>query len=322
MRPSSITFSTESERALEREVDPGPRPPKDVSAGGLPPPVRRSLEESLGPVGDARPVTGGCISHALRVEVSGQPLFVKFDPDPPERFFSAEAEGLQALAAVASPLRIPSVLGVGESADFSWIALEWIESQASIDHGKRLGRGLAAIHRAKGADWGWPRPGFIGRLPQSNTSAPTWGEFWVNERLEPQFERAGATRLARLHDEWRQLRASVPSLLEPAEDDGPSLLHGDLWSGNVMNSTDGPALIDPSCYYGHREVDLAMADLFGGFDRSFWKAYLSAWPLAAGYEVRRWVYQLYYLLVHINLFGDSYVEPTERTLRQILARSQ
>jgi fructosamine-3-kinase len=113
------------------------------------------------------------------------------------------------------------------------------------------------------------------------------------------------------------LRARLEELLHPAEADGPSLLHGDLWSGNVLATTSGPALVDPAAYFGHREVDLAMADLFGGFDGRFRQAYEAAWPLQPGYARRRDVYQLYYLLVHVNLFGAGYLPATKRTLRRL-----
>jgi fructosamine-3-kinase len=122
-----------------------------------------------------------------------------------------------------------------------------------------------------------------------------------------------------MEKDWEDLSHQLGDWLAPAEDDGPSLLHGDLWQGNVLGTAAGPALIDPSCYYGHREVDLAMADLFGGFGPEMSDAYTAIWPLSPGADRRRRIYQLYYLLVHVNLFGRSYVPRTRETLRAIFA---
>ena len=129
-------------------------------------------------------------------------------------------------------------------------------------------------------------------------------------------------RLPGSERDWEILLARLPQVLAPAEEDGPSLLHGDLWGGNILAIGAGePALIDPSVYRGHREVDLAMSELFGGFDREFYDTYDTLRPLRPGYrELRRGIYQLYYLLVHVNLFGDGYVAHTGATLRSVLAR--
>lgn len=280
----------------------------------LPESLRLSLEARFGPLGAARAVGGGSISQAARVEGPNGPLFVKFGPGTPPGMFAAEAEGLEALAAAASGLVVPRVLAVDEA----WLALEWLEPApraASID--ERLGRGLAALHRATGT-WGWERDNFIGSLPQENAPAATWSEFWWTRRLAPQLRRARALGRLPAHErDWERLRDALPRLLAPAEDDGPSLLHGDLWSGNFMTTARGPALVDPAAYRGHREADLAMTELFGGFGPDFHAAYEEAWPLRPGYrEERRAVYQLYYLLVHVNLFGGGYVQQTAEVLRR------
>ncbi len=294
---------------------------KHDRSGSFAGPVLRSIEETIGPVIDFRPVSGGSISRAFRVETSQRPLFVKIEANARSGFFDAEAAGLQALRSAAS-LRLPEVVAVAATAEVSWIALEWLESEPPRrDFGERLGRGLAEVHAVRGVGWGWYRDGFIGSLPQANDERATWAEFWRQQRLEPQLQLARSTSITRLEREWNALREALPYLLEPIQREGPSLLHGDLWSGNVMSSQDGPALVDPACYFGHREVDLAMADLFGGFGRGFREAYEAEWPLEPGYEVRLLVYQLYYLLVHVNLFGGSYLASTEHTLRQILIRT-
>lgn len=202
----------------------------------------------------------------------------------------------------------------------AWLLLEWLEpGPANPATWERLGVALARLHRTTDTLFGWPRHNFIGTLPQKNTPAPSWAAFWQTCRLQPQLDLAlaggvfGATEVAR----FEALFSALDDILAPARDDGPSLLHGDLWSGNlhVLRSGD-PALIDPSSYFGHREVDLAMTQLFGGFDARFLHAYREAWPLADGFDrLRCPVYQLYYLLVHVNLFGGSYRGATLGALR-------
>jgi fructosamine-3-kinase len=286
----------------------------------LPEALRRSLEARLGPVGVARGVGGGSINHAARVEGPNGPYFVKYSDDAPSGIFAAEARGLEALAAAGSELVVPRVLTICDDLEPdtpAWLALEWLEpAPRAAGFGERLGRGLAALHRSGGA-WGWEEDNFIGSLPQENAPAASWAAFWWARRLEPQLRLAHAAgRLPGREREWERLREALPRLLAPAEDDGPSLLHGDLWSGNVVASARGPALVDPAAYRGHREVDLAMTELFGGFGADFHAAYDEAWPLRPGYrEERRGVYQLFYLLVHVNLFGGGYVAQTAEVLR-------
>jgi protein-ribulosamine 3-kinase len=266
----------------------------------LPEEVHEEVERELGPIRGARPVGGGCINPSLRLDLDRGPVFLKFNPDSPAGMFAAEACGLEALRAAASGLRVPEVFAWRDTdaGGPGWLALEWLEPGARrADTGERLGRGLAALHRAPAEGWGWERDGFIGSLPQVNAPAACWAE-------------------------WDRLLRALPEILAPAEDDGPSLLHGDLWSGNVLASDTGePALVDPAAYRGHREVDLAMSELFGGFPPRFLDAYREAWPLRPGYgEVRRGVYQLFFLLVHVNIFGGGYARQTEAALRGVLAR--
>lgn len=301
--------------------------------GGPPAALLRQIEAHYGSVRVVAPVGGGCINPAVRLRLAGRDAFLKYHATPTPGVFGAEAAGLQALRRAAAALRVPAVLGVwdappGTSAP-GGLLLEWIEpaARAGDEFGERLGRGLAALHRAAGGGaggWGWEAEGFLGPLPQPNRPAARWADFWRERRLEPQLRRAfdagrriGATR------EWERLWAALPALLAPAEADGASLLHGDLWSGNVLAAAGPtgaePALVDPAVYRGHREVDLAMAELFGGFPESFLAAYCDAWPLQPGYAPgRRAAYQLYYLLVHVNLFGAGYLAATERALREAL----
>jgi fructosamine-3-kinase len=293
----------------------------------LPDAVRWEVEARLGPVRDARPVGGGCINRALRLELGNGRAFLKYNPEAPHGFFAAEARGLDALrAAAAGDLRVPEVLDFRDAeaaAGPAWLLLEWVEPGprgAAFD--ERLGRGVAALHRRAAGGWGWEEDNFIGPLPQANAPAGRWGELWRDRRLEPRLRAArGAGYAPGAPAEWERLLDALPALLAPAEEDGPSLLHGDLWSGNVLAAAGGvPALVDPAAYRGHREVDLAMAELFGGFAPGFHAAYREARPLLPGYgEGRRAVYQLYYLLVHVELFGSGYVQQTRAALREALA---
>jgi fructosamine-3-kinase len=191
-----------------------------------------------------------------------------------------------------------------------WLALEWLASgPRTPETFADLGRAVATMHRSAAASCDGDAPNIIGSLPPSNRRTAAWPAVWRDERIVPQLERAGGA-FGRDHrrrfDAWLN---RLDDVLADAAEDGPSLLHGDLWSGNVHVLEDGAAaLIDPSSYYGHREVDLAMAELFGGFGAEFLAGYEAVWPLRPGYrERRRGAYQLYYLLVHVNLFGGSYV---------------
>jgi len=293
----------------------------------LPPAVREAVESAIEDrtgrsVGITRvtPVGGGCISPTARIETAdGAPFFLKWgSSELPAGMLAAEAVGLRALAS-AETLRVPEVLGAGGDGAAAWLLMEWLPpGRPTAGTWSRLGRGLAGIHRRRSNRFGAEADNYIGPLPQSNRESDDWAEFWRNRRLEPQVAMAMDSGLLGASDGRRfdALFGRLEALLAPASEDGPSLLHGDLWNGNVHVMESGePAVIDPSAYHGHREVDLAMAELFGGFDRGFHHAYNEAWPLAPGYAPgRRAAYQLYYLLVHVNLFGASYVAGTRNAL--------
>ncbi|HET7320908.1 MAG TPA: fructosamine kinase family protein [Longimicrobiaceae bacterium] len=293
----------------------------------LPDAVREGVEARFGAIRSAQHVSGGCINPAARLETKRATIFVKYNDSAPAGMFEVEAEGLRALRAAASDdLRVPEVLAAcdaGKESGAGWIALEWLEpGRGGKGTSERLGRGLAALHRAEAGGWGWERDGFIGSLPQPNHPTASWADFWRERRLLPMLRLArDAGAPVGSSAEWDQLLAALPDLLAAGDDDGPSLLHGDLWGGNVLVTDTGePALVDPAAYRGHREVDLAMSELFGGFDASFHAAYRESWPLRPGYaEVRRGVYQLYYLLVHVVLFAGGYAASTAATLRRVLA---
>jgi fructosamine-3-kinase len=292
-----------------------------------PPPgpgLLRALEAALGgPLASARRVGGGDNAEAWRVEIGGERLFVKRCADPAAP--PAEAAGLRWLGEVGA-LRVPAVRAVSAPGDaVPFLALEWIApGEATPRTAERTGRGLAALHRARAsarsgevARPGWDRDNFIGALPQDNTPAEDWAGFYGQRRLLPQL-RAARGRLpgAAIRDIERVIER-LPALVGPPEP--MARLHGDLWGGNrLVDEAGEPWLIDPAAYAGHREVDLAMMRLFGGFSPRCFAAYQEAAPLAEGWEARVPLYQLYYLLVHVNLFGAGYAASAAAAAREAL----
>ncbi len=302
----------------------------------LPGDVLAAVETALarhagGPVAitGSAPVAGGCISPTARLETDRGPFFLKWgSPDLPDDLLAAEARGLRALSA-AGEVRVPAVVAEGgagstdptrpaDSAGPPWLLAEWLQPNAAgREAWERLGAGLAALHRHTADRFGADADNYIGSLPQANAPLEDWPAFWRERRLEPQLRMAMDRGLLGDDDRRRfdALFERLDEILAVGNADGPSLLHGDLWSGNVHMTADGAAIIDPSVYHGHREVDLAMSELFGGFGPEFYFAYDKAWPIEPGYDpIRRAVYQLYYLLVHVNLFGGGYVGRTRNAL--------
>lgn len=217
--------------------------------------------------------------------------------------FAAEADGLLALRNAG--VRAPEPLAHGVAGGDAYLLLEYLELGAKGDFAA-FGRMLAKAHRQARPRFGWARDNYIGSTPQKNAWCDEWAEFWMTRRLEPQISMARK----------RGFEVSMPSsrLLETHRPQ-PSLLHGDLWSGNAGFTKDGPVVFDPAVYYGDREADLAMTELFGGFPREFYKAYNETFPLDAGYEKRKNLYNLYHLLNHLNLFGGGYLGQVKSCLR-------
>lgn len=280
--------------------------------------LKRALEQALGErVFGASSVTGGDINQAYRVELaSGEALFVKSNPGAPPTMFTAEARGLEWLRS-AGAVRVPEVRHVsGPDEAIQFLVLEFIAAgRPRADFDERLGRELAALHRVGAKGFGFDSDNFIGSLPQRNGAHANWAEFYRAERLEPQLARAvdGGHLSYALRRAAARVLERLPELVGPAEP--PARLHGDLWSGNLHIDEQGaPCLLDPAVYGGHREMDLAMMRLFGGFAERVFAAYAEATPLAPGAAERTPLYQLYPLLVHVNLFGGSYAGSVERAL--------
>lgn len=235
--------------------------------------------------------------------------------------FEAEADGLGTLAGAKTGFRVPAILARGANAEHTWIVLEWIDL-APLDEaaGALAGASLALLHRNTADHFGWPRDNFIGATQQVNSPGKEWVPFFQHQRLVPQLQLAAIHRYpSRLIDRGERLVADLPALFldyQPLA----SLLHGDLWAGNAARDDRGtPVIFDPAVYRGDREADCAMSELFGGFPRSFLTEYDNAWPLDAGYAVRKHLYNLYHLLNHANLFAGDYVRQSGEAIERLLA---
>jgi fructosamine-3-kinase len=267
-----------------------------------------------------RSVSGGSINTCYYWPGGAGPMFVKVGPRASHTAFTAEADGLRELHA-ARALRVPQVLASGVADTAAFLALEWIERDrggAACEH--RLGEGLAALHAVTAPHFGWRRDNTIGRTPQVNDWSKDWVEFFRERRLRPQLalgERGGFPR--RLSDRGTRLLEALPALLE-GHRPRASLLHGDLWGGNWLATTEGePVIFDPAVYYGDRETDLALTHLFGGFGAGFYRAYESAAPLPAGAALRAELYNLYHVLNHANLFGGGYAAQAQSSIDRLLS---
>jgi fructosamine-3-kinase len=283
--------------------------------------LKAALASALGSeVATARGLAGGDINVAYQVSlVDGRRLFVKTNERSPLGMFAAEARGLGWLAE-AGALRTPHVVAVAARDDLQqFLVLELVATGVPArDFDEKLGRGLAALHRRGAPGFGLDHDNFIGSLPQANAPASSWPEFYRAQRLEAQLRRAADQGRAssRMRQGFDRLFRVLEELCGPAEP--PARLHGDLWGGNLLCDDRGaPCLIDPAVYGGHREIDLAMMRLFGGFGGRVFDAYDEAWPLADGHQERMSLYQLYPLMVHVNLFGGSYGGSVEAALDRL-----
>ena len=289
--------------------------------------VEEAVREATGRevrIAGARGVGGGCIHDARLLELEGGGrLFLKSNASAPDDLFPAEAEGLRALAGVDA-IRVPGKPVAGRVGDACFLVMEAIPTgRPKAGFFEDFGRRFATLHRRSaerhGGRFGFPHDNYLGATPQPNGWSADWVELFRVRRLGHQLElarrrgrsdgeldRLGERLMGRLGD-WLDL---------PAE---PScLLHGDLWSGNFLADAEGgPVLVDPAAYYGHREADLAMTELFGGFAPSFYDAYEEIWPLPPGSPERREIYKLYHLLNHLNLFGRGYRDGCLAILRRL-----
>jgi fructosamine-3-kinase len=251
-------------------------------------------------------VTGGCIHECYKVLIGKKDLFLKCNAAGFDDAFAAEADGLAGLREAG--YRVPEPRSHGVAAGRSYLLMEFLDLKGAVDF-PALARMLAAAHRKTGPRFGWHRDNYIGATPQANGWCDDWVEFWLERRMKPQLELAKHNGFSLPDVPLKILKGHAPQ---------PSLLHGDLWSGNVSFVPGGPVVFDPAVYYGDREADLGMTELFGGFPREFYDAYNQAFALPAGYQQRKNLYNLYHLLNHLNLFGRSYLGQVEQTLGLLL----
>lgn len=267
-----------------------------------------------------RSVSGGCINSGYAISSSQQIYFVKVNQAAQLAMFAAEAAGLDEMRA-SQTIRVPKPICWGTAADSAYLVLEWLELVGTNGSGwESMGHKLAALHQTisrKG--FGWQMPNTIGATGQINEWTMNWAEFWTEHRLGYQFRLA--TERGGIFPQQTRLLSAISKLLA-GHNPQPALVHGDLWSGNAAITQAGePVIFDPATYYGDREVDLAMTELFGGFPADFYRGYNAAFPIDSGYSHRKTLYNLYHILNHFNLFGGSYAAQANRMIEQILSSS-
>jgi fructosamine-3-kinase len=267
-----------------------------------------------------KPLSGGDINSAFRIQDGQQYYFVKLNRPELAFMFATEFMGLQELAA-SQTVRVPTPIVHGQTESHSFLVLEYLNLGHSSKSSERLlGKQLAHLHQQNQPYFGWHCDNTIGSTLQPNQPCDDWLTFWREQRLGFQLKLAAKNGYCgRLQVLGERLAEKLPILFigyQPT----PSLLHGDLWMGNAATDSQGcPVIFDPACYYGDRETDLAMTELFGGFGRDFYAAYQDTWALHDGYNTRKSLYSLYHILNHLNLFGGGYLRQAENRLLMLLA---
>lgn len=269
-------------------------------------------------IADTRSVGGGCINQGYKISgKDGRSYFVKLNQAARLEMFVAEAIGLKQMYATQT-ITVPQPICWGTAENSSYIVLDWLNlGGGKGDSWTEMGRQLAAMHRKGTSDhFGWERNNTIGSTPQINTWTDNWADFFAEHRIGYQLKLA-RRRGGSFPDTNRVIGAIRERLAERQPQ--PSLVHGDLWSGNAAIATDGsPVILDPAAYYGDRETDIAMTELFGGFGNAFYQGYNQEWQLDLGYKQRKNIYNLYHILNHFNLFGGGYGSQANRMIQQII----
>ena len=267
-------------------------------------------------VNSSRSVSGGCINQGYAISSDTDTYFVKLNSTSQVGMFEAEAKALEQMLATAT-IRVPKFICWGTAENSAYLVLEWLElGKGDPQSWLELGRKLAAMHfHTSDRGMGWEQNNTIGSTPQINTWTADWAEFYSKYRLGYQFQLA--KKRGGHFPQQKQLLVAMPQLL--THQPQPSLVHGDLWGGNAACTVSGePVIFDPAVYFGDREVDIAMTELFGDFPAAFYRGYNEVFPLDSGYEKRKTLYNLYHILNHFNLFGGSYESQANRMITQIL----
>jgi fructosamine-3-kinase len=280
--------------------------------------ISRAIDQPFAAV-HVKPVGGGCINSACRIEGDGLAFFVKLNNASKLSMFEAEAAGLEEIARTRT-IRVPRPICCGVEDTQAFIVLEYIELGGRSDWAL-FGSQFAELHKTTREQFGWKRDNTIGSTPQINTQTSDWVEFWRERRLRFQLQLAATNGYTgSLQEKGERLMESLEVFFRDYSVT-PSLLHGDLWGGNAAFDNEGnPVIFDPAVYYGDREADVAMTELFGGFGSRFYRAYNEEWPLDSGYRVRKDLYNLYHILNHLNLFGGRYLRQAENMIENLLAQ--
>ncbi len=268
----------------------------------------------------AKPLSGGDINAAYRLQAEDRSFFVKLNSPARLGMFEAEAAGLEALAQTQS-IRVPKLIAYGQTAEHAFLVLEYIALNNLNNRSEQLlGQQLAQLHLQKQPYFGWHRDNTIGSTTQVNGRYDDWLTFWSKQRLGHQLKLAATKGYGgRLQTLGEKLCADLKPLFSDYRPQ-PALVHGDLWGGNAAaDEQDNPVIYDPACYFGDRETDLAMTELFGGFSPAFYQAYQAVYPLEPGYANRKTLYNLYHILNHLNLFGQGYLHQAKNMIDKLLA---
>lgn len=264
-------------------------------------------------------VSGGSINRAHKLQTNQGKLFLKWNQSAPDNFFEVEAKGLDLLSSADTNLRVPKVIATHKPGPTApgFLLMEYIsEGSGDSSDSFTFGTELAKLHNIKGKHFGLSYENYIGSLPQQNGEYDDWTAFFVEKRINPQIKMAIDSRKLsqNILSHWKRLINQLEDLLPPTQ---PSLIHGDLWGGNYLFDKHGVAtLIDPAVYYGHPEMDLAFSKMFGGFSSSFYEGYESVNALTGNFSDRVPIYNMYPLLVHVNLFGGHYTSQFEGFIRK------
>ncbi|MEL6581447.1 MAG: fructosamine kinase family protein [Cyanobacteria bacterium J06621_12] len=283
--------------------------------------ITRAISQAIGQefaIANTQSVSGGCINQGYKISSSDSSVyFVKINDAAQVEMFAAEALGLKQMHATET-ITVPQPVCWGTAGNSSYIVLQWLDLARGNDQGwTAMGHQLAAMHRAgTNNNFGWSQNNTIGSTPQINTWMDNWADFFAQQRIGYQLKLA-QRRGGSFPESNRVVNAVREKLTDRKPQ--PSLVHGDLWSGNAAIAADGsPIILDPATYYGDRETDIAMTELFGGFPGAFYHGYNQAWQLDHGYEQRKNIYNLYHVLNHFNLFGGGYGNQARRIIEKII----